>query len=632
MILSPIFHIELLTVGRRRRYFFARVIYAFVLLITMWFCYLAAFSSFRDTTLRSQSMFAFSFFASFSWIQLLVVLGLTPAMIAGTISVEHERKTIDYLLTTQLSDSEIALGKFAARLWSVIMQLAVGLPILALALTLGGVGPGQMLASFGVSFLVLCVTATLSLAISARAQRSREAITRAYLVIIALLAVPPMAWGIMEGIASQTFKYPILETVADGAVTTLRWLIQFHPFVFLGSVLFDGRGGPSSTNYGIFAGGYLAASALLALSAVIGVRRFYLKIAGRAANDSIIKKLGALPAIFTRKRRAVGEQAMLWKEMTSQRTAIRLGWSGRIATILLFLMIAYVLSVAFIGSITDIYWRTGYNGRGNPSPMELASMTGVPMIFGLMLLLVTSNSAGSITGEREKDTWLTLMSTPLEGKEIVRAKILATLYGVRYWYATILIAWLLTAILRPSFLFLLPLLIPLHLVAALFAACLGLRCSLQAATSLKSMGLALAIMILGVSIAPLILTGFVALAASGGEETVFFASFSLPVLLSACHPTMFEWTHSGIGADRASKAFLGGGFVSLLVYVGCTALLYANLVDAFDRYAGRSTRSAGGPRLRPRTAGGFDRAPSTVAELASQAGAAPSEAADDRPA
>ena len=159
MIFSPIFYIELLTVGRRKRYFISRVIYASLLLTVMGFCYLAAFEPLRSqATLQDQAEFAFLYFIAFSWIQIITVLGLTPAMMAGTISVEHERKTIDYLLTTQLSDTEIALGKFAARLWSVIMQLAVGVPILAIGLMLGGVSPEQMFASFGVSFFVMAAS------------------------------------------------------------------------------------------------------------------------------------------------------------------------------------------------------------------------------------------------------------------------------------------------------------------------------------------------------------------------------------------------------------------------------------------------------------------------------------------
>lgn len=38
---------------------------------------------------------------------------------------------------------------------------------------------------------------------------------------------------------------------------------------------------------------------------------------------------------------------------------------------------------------------------------------GPPTIFGLIALPVTSNSAGSIAGKRETDTWITLISTPV---------------------------------------------------------------------------------------------------------------------------------------------------------------------------------------------------------------------------
>ncbi len=49
------------------------------------------------------------------------------------------------------------------------------------------------------------------------------------------------------------------------------------------------------------------------------------------------------------------------------------------------------------------------------------------------LLLLTVRAAGSITSEKERDCWVSLISTPLEGGQIVKAKILGSLWSLRGW-------------------------------------------------------------------------------------------------------------------------------------------------------------------------------------------------------
>lgn len=606
MIFSPIIHVELLTIGRRTRYFFSRVIYATALLVVMAFCYLAAFSPYRHhtATLQDQSEFAHSFFVAFSWIQVFVVLGLTPAMMAGTISVEHERKTIDYLLTTQLSDTEIALGKFAARLWSILMQLAVGVPILAIALTLGGVSPAQMFASFAVAFVLLCLTATLSLAISSRAARSREAITRTYLVIIALLTAPPLAYLLCQEMAQAKNYYPTIGAVAEWLVVPLGWLLDFHPFVFLTAVLSDQAGFLHGLTIGWFAVGYLGVSVLLAGWSVISVRRFYLRLAGKSAG--VATRLGKWREKFRGKRKPVGNNAMIWKEITSLRSAINLGWSGRIAAGIIGFMILYGIGWGFYETAFDDSWRKSYsyNSYSNQEripPIEYVAIVLVPMVFGMMLLLITSNAAGAITSEREKDTWITLMSTPVEGREVILGKITALVYGMRYWYALILLNWALVVPFRPMFLLLIPVLVVIHFIAAFFAAVLGLLCSLQASTSLKAMGLALAILVFGVVCVPMMAAGFtVALFRGEGEPAAFVFTFSLPVLFSAMHPMVAEMTTKQMWTWRSEEiAFAFGFFFSTLAYTAAGWFLYLQIDKMFDKFAGRSTVRSGGVRRSP---------------------------------
>ena len=79
---------------------------------------------------------------------------------------ERERRTIEYLFASTLTGSEIIFSKFLARTLHVAAQLAVGLPILALGMMLGGIQPTLLVAVFAVTFATLLATAALSIATS----------------------------------------------------------------------------------------------------------------------------------------------------------------------------------------------------------------------------------------------------------------------------------------------------------------------------------------------------------------------------------------------------------------------------------------------------------------------------------
>jgi ABC-type Na+ efflux pump permease subunit len=63
-------------------------------------------------------------------IQVAAVFWLTPAYLASAIVQEKERRTIEFLLITDLSSREIVLGLAFSRLALLALVLLAGLPIL----------------------------------------------------------------------------------------------------------------------------------------------------------------------------------------------------------------------------------------------------------------------------------------------------------------------------------------------------------------------------------------------------------------------------------------------------------------------------------------------------------------------
>ena len=81
-----------------------------------------------------------SLFEAYAIWQMVMVVLLTPAMVAGVIAEERERKTMPSLLASGLTSGEIVLGKLCARLFHLGCFVALGMPILVLVERFGGVG------------------------------------------------------------------------------------------------------------------------------------------------------------------------------------------------------------------------------------------------------------------------------------------------------------------------------------------------------------------------------------------------------------------------------------------------------------------------------------------------------------
>ena len=169
MLLGPIFSVELVTGARRVRYFVLRVVYAGVLLAALSVAYL-------QTSVAGSGALANAtagFFGAFAVLQVLAVLAIGPAMAAGTVALERQRRTIEYLFRSPLSNAEILLSKLAARLVQMTGLVLAGLPVLALAMMLGGIAPEALLVVMAITASTLAAVTMISIAVSAWAPRRR---------------------------------------------------------------------------------------------------------------------------------------------------------------------------------------------------------------------------------------------------------------------------------------------------------------------------------------------------------------------------------------------------------------------------------------------------------------------------
>ena len=145
---------------------------------------------------QKMSRMAESYFYTYMVVQFIMVCFLTPAAVAGAIADEKERRTLEFLLATDLRDREILFGKLATRVGSLLLFLLAGLPILGMLQFFGGIDPELVIAGFAATFMVVLSLAAVGIAASVMSRQARDAIALTYLVGIAYIVLSFVIYGV----------------------------------------------------------------------------------------------------------------------------------------------------------------------------------------------------------------------------------------------------------------------------------------------------------------------------------------------------------------------------------------------------------------------------------------------------
>ncbi len=188
--MGPLFYYELVRRTRRGREPLIRCAYVLALLATLFILFR---SYFPDATLwetgrapthtvspLEMADLAQNLVLAVLIVQSLAVCVLAPACLAGAVRDDRERGTLELLLTTHLSDREIVLGKLAAGILRPLGVLVAGLPVIALAMLLGGIDPSALPAVLAASVLNALCVGSLCVLISALSGTSSEAMKWGY--------------------------------------------------------------------------------------------------------------------------------------------------------------------------------------------------------------------------------------------------------------------------------------------------------------------------------------------------------------------------------------------------------------------------------------------------------------------
>lgn len=593
MLPGPVFNVELLTSSRRRWTFGVRVVYGLILLFVIWMSYRESFPvrAMAAGTVSTQrlSQFAMQIFAVFAITQAVAVALLTPPLIAGVIADDRQRKTLHYLLASRLTAGEIVLGKLAAKLLHLGAFLAIGLPILSLLTLFGGIDPRLVALSYLGTVSTSLFLASLAVAVSAVSKKVRDAIVGTYLLGL-IWAFSPL---LIEGVFKYTAPafYAAIRPVND-------WLLATTPFY----LVFAGSPAGVWSAFAWMVGLQLGIAALLIGLATVTLRPAFRSEGGlrrrrrprEAKAEGPPRKRREPRRLFPRP--PIGGDPMYWKE----RYGGRVSRATRVAAVLVVLGVVsgvgYCLYELAEPAFSELL-AEGYGASGMFNDRRVLAGTARVVgafLYALMALGVGVAAASSVAGEREQDTWTSLLTTDLTGGEILRAKLFGAVWSGRWIFAPAALLWLVATAAGGMH----PYGLLMELVATAiftwFAAALGIWFSLTRRNSTRALCWTIGTMLF-------LNAGYLLLLAWFFNDGWIIAG-STPYIVGLVGVSVEEvWTISGFLDQRwfsplttdEGPDLIAGCIIGLFGYGIAAAGLTAYCVRSFDRIVDRPSASVG---------------------------------------
>jgi ABC-type transport system involved in multi-copper enzyme maturation permease subunit len=415
--------------------------------------------------------------------QMILLALLTPAFVAGAITDEKRRGTLQYLLTADLEARHILLGKLLGRVAQVVLVAVAGLPLFALLAGFGGVQPMTLLAVAVALLMPLFALASATLLASVWCRQTRDAVLALYVI------------GTLGGLAVWYFRGPLhylnplyVVEPAWGAWRSLD-LAELSRRLLI-----------SSACWGMLGGVCLAL-------AVWRLRPAYLSELENARPGWVLRWLGGFTQppnhLSTQppSRVPVQDEPIRWRERHVEGLAPTPGlrripqWLGVTAiaglTTISSLLIL-VLSLPPRIRIGDLILALA---RFQPARLAalMPNASDGFLIQGLAVMLLASlvvgiRCSGAVTGERERRTWEALLLTPLSAKEMIRGK----LWGILTASYVYLLAYAAPAVVLSVFggvlsLFWVLLWLAVTVLAMYYIGAAGLWCSTRSKNSWRAL-------------------------------------------------------------------------------------------------------------------------------------------------
>jgi ABC-type transport system involved in multi-copper enzyme maturation permease subunit len=193
--MNPVLARELKERMRRRRSAVVLTLYLVFLTGALWILYVGAGTGVGGPGALRLASLGRAAFQTLLFVMLLLVCFIVPALAAGGVAGERERRTLAPLQVTLLRPRSILLGKLAASLVFVAYLVVATLPLIGVSFLLGGVEPGEVVRGVGMVLAVAAALGSLALTCSTLMRRVQGATVVSYAVVALLVVGTFVAFG-----------------------------------------------------------------------------------------------------------------------------------------------------------------------------------------------------------------------------------------------------------------------------------------------------------------------------------------------------------------------------------------------------------------------------------------------------
>ncbi|BDH59899.1 hypothetical protein MTP04_00290 [Lysinibacillus sp. PLM2] len=167
---------------------FSGLMFYLILLFIFVGGFLSIFTQFTGTGFFKPDE-SFMMFTVISILQMALAMFITPGVTAGAISSEREKQTLNILLTTTQSSTQIIVGKLLSSIAFLVLLLVAGLPLYSIVFLFGGVSPTQLVSIFLFYLLTIVAIGSIGIMFSTITKKTVVAMIATYGAMIFLGAV-----------------------------------------------------------------------------------------------------------------------------------------------------------------------------------------------------------------------------------------------------------------------------------------------------------------------------------------------------------------------------------------------------------------------------------------------------------
>ncbi len=484
MFIGPVFTREIVTTPRRPRLYVARAAYVAGLLVLVCTAWLLLAGTQVIRNVGDMARFGAMLFQILSPLQLALALFFSALLAASAVTQEKDKRTLVLLLLTNLSNSELVLGKLLASMLGVLVLLAAALPLFMLTTLLGGVSFAQIARVFGATLAAALVAGSIGSLLALWREKTFQTLALTVLALVFWLALGEAVS--LGALGTEWFGVP-----------TETWAAAISPWQ---SVLMATRPLVASQNALPLVGNAVNAFLLLAglLTVVLnGIAIWRVRVwnpsrevrprtAEAEEAESIWGMTEASAAAARRltardvhssggRARQVWDNPILWREMATwaygrKVLAIRIGY---------LVLVALAAAALYLG----LHSESGLSTLG-------AALLLVPL-FVLSLVLINAQAVTAVTTERDIKALDLLLVTDLSAREFAFGKLGGALYNTKEMVllplALCVYLWFAGAVGTENLVYLVGGL----LVMVAFAAVLGLHSGMSYGNSRTAIGVSL---------------------------------------------------------------------------------------------------------------------------------------------